>query len=173
MSWMLLALFLIFVALPIAELFVLIQVGSHIGVLATFGLMVLFTVAGVWLCKREGLGVLRRMNAQLERGETPTGELLDGVMVLAAGALLIVPGFITDVVGLALLVPPVRSLLRGTLLRRLQRRLDQAVTVGSSAGFGFVRMGDFDGSGVGEFVDVESYEVPVVPNGPPQLDDPR
>jgi UPF0716 protein FxsA len=177
---MLLALFLLFVVLPVAELFVLIWVGSHIGVLATFGLMVLFTVAGIWLCKREGLGVLRRMNQHLDRGEAPTKELLDGVLVLLAGALLIVPGFITDVAGLALLLPPVRALLRSTLLRRLQRRIDQAMTAGSTAGFRFVQfgggdgwVGGWDGDGFGEVVDVDSYEVPFVPGGPPELDAPR
>jgi UPF0716 protein FxsA len=171
---MLLALFLLFVVLPIAELFVLIWVGAHIGVLATFGLMVLFTVAGVWLCKREGLGVLRRMNEHLDRGEAPTKELLDGVLVLVAGVLLIVPGFITDIAGLALLVPPVRALLRGTLLRRLQRRIDQAMTAGSTAGFRFVQFGDGWSSGDwSEVVDVDSYEVPIVPAGPAELEGPR
>jgi UPF0716 protein FxsA len=169
---MFLALFLLFVALPIAELYVLVQVGAHIGVLATFGLMVLFTVAGVWLCKRQGLGVLRRMNAQLNRGEAPTHELVDGLLVLLAGALLILPGFITDVIGLALLLPPVRALLRGTLLRRFQRRIDQAVAVGNSAGFGFIRVDGFGPNGE-SVMDVESYEVPIVPNGPPRLDGPR
>lgn len=172
---MFLALFLTFVVLPITELYVVVQVASHIGVVATFGLMVLFTVAGVWLGKREGLGVLRRMNAQLNRGEVPTTELIDGVLVLAAGALLIVPGFITDIAGLLLLVPPVRSLLRATVLRRMQRRIDQAVAAGATgAGFGFVRMGGGHAyDGFGEVVDAESYETPYVPGGPPQIDGPR
>jgi UPF0716 protein FxsA len=114
------------------------------------------------------------MNAALDTGEVPTTDLLDGVLVLAAGALLIVPGFITDIIGLALLVPPVRKLVRATALRRLQRRLEQAVVDGRSAGFTFVRMGGgWDGAGRGEFVDVESYEVPDVPVGPPELEGPR
>jgi UPF0716 protein FxsA len=174
---MTLALFLIFVVAPVVELCVLIWVGSHIGVLATVGLMLLFTVAGVWLCKREGLGVIRRANAVLDRGEAPTSELLDGALVVAAGALLIVPGFITDILGLALLVPPIRKLVRATVLRRLQRRVDQAVEAGGPAGFTFVRMGNGGwsggGRGYGEFVDAESYEVTDVPAGPPQLEGPR
>ena len=173
---MFLALLLIFVVLPIAELYVVVQVGSHIGVLATFGLMVLFTVAGVWLCKREGLGVLRRMNAQLNRGRGAHHRAHRRRARPAAGALLIVPGFITDVIGLVLLVPPVRALLRATVLRRLQRRIDQASPrVPAGAGFGFVRMGGgYAYDDYGEVVDAESYEVRRRPGRTvPRLEGPR
>jgi UPF0716 protein FxsA len=115
-------LFLIFLVLPIAELAVILQVGQLIGPWYTILLLLAVSAAGAWLVKREGLGVIRRFRRQLEAGAIPGKELADGVLILFAGALLLTPGFITDCVGLLLLMPPVRAVIRASVLRRLAIR---------------------------------------------------
>ncbi|HEX2273479.1 MAG TPA: FxsA family protein [Acidimicrobiales bacterium] len=116
-------LFLIFLVLPIAELAVILQVGQLIGPWYTIVLLVAVSAAGAWLVKREGLGVIRRFRRQLDAGAIPGKELADGVLILFAGALLLTPGFITDCVGLLLLLPPVRAVIRASVLRRFAVRL--------------------------------------------------
>jgi len=113
---------IIFIVMPIVELAVLIQVGQAIGVLNTIGLLLLVSFVGAWLVKREGMGVWRRFRQQVETGHVPGKELADGVMILFAGALLMTPGFVTDVLGILLLLPPVRAFLRVTALKRLTFR---------------------------------------------------
>lgn len=114
---------LLFLVVPLVELYVIIQVGSAIGALNTVGLLVLMGLAGGWLMKREGLGALRRVQSQLGQGRVPGTELVDGFLILFGGALMLSPGFLTDVLGLALLVPPARSLVRRALARRFQLRV--------------------------------------------------
>jgi UPF0716 protein FxsA len=114
---------LAFIVLPIAELYVIIQVGGAIGALETIGLLILISVLGAWLTKREGLGVLRRIRAQIDARRVPAKELLDGFLILLAGALLLTPGFITDVMAVLLLLPPVRALIRATVARRMMLRI--------------------------------------------------
>ena len=113
---------LLFLVVPFVELFVLIQVGQAIGAWYTIGVLVLVSILGTVLVKREGLGVLQRAQAQLRSGQVPGVELVDGAMILFAGALLLTPGFLTDVFGILLLLPPVRSVLRAVALRWLTRR---------------------------------------------------
>jgi UPF0716 protein FxsA len=114
----------LFLAVPLAELYVLIQVGQLIGVLETIGLLILISVVGAWLAKREGLGVLRRMQAAINAGRVPGTELIDGFLILLAGAFMLSPGFLTDMVAILLLLPPVRAAVRRTLRRRLARRIE-------------------------------------------------
>lgn len=102
---------LVFVFAPLAELYVLIQVGSVIGALPTILLSVLTAAIGGYLVRLQGLAVLLRVRAMLDRGETPALELLDGAVLLLCGFALLLPGFITDAVGFALLVPGVRHAL--------------------------------------------------------------
>lgn len=109
---------LLFVLLPIAELYVIIRVGSEIGVLNTIGVILAVALVGSWLVKREGWRVWRRFNQTLATGQVPTREVVDGVLILGAGALLVTPGFVTDVFGLLLLFPPTRAVFRSYLLRR-------------------------------------------------------
>ena len=116
------ALALAFLVVPFAELYVLIKVGQVVGALPTVALLVLVSVAGAWLVKREGLGVARRAREQMAVGMVPGRELVDGVLILFAGALLLTPGFLTDLLGIALLVPPVRAALRTFAIHRLARR---------------------------------------------------
>jgi len=115
---------LVFLVVPLAELYVIIQVGSAIGALNTVALLLLMGLAGGWLMKREGLGVLRRVQSQLAQGRAPGTELVDGFLILFGGALMLSPGFLTDALGLALLVPPARALVRRALTRRFQARID-------------------------------------------------
>jgi UPF0716 protein FxsA len=115
---------LLFLAVPFAELFVIIKVGEAIGVLWTIVLLVGMSVLGAALVKREGLAVLRRAQERIQYGEVPGEQLLDGVLILFAGALLLTPGFLTDAMGVLLLLPPVRFGLRRAARRRLQRRVE-------------------------------------------------
>lgn len=113
---------LLFLVVPLAELYVIIQVGQAFGALNTIALLILISAAGAWLVKREGMSVWRRFQRQIESGAVPGKEIADGVMILFAGALLMSPGFLTDVVGIALLLPPVRAVVRGVLMRQAARR---------------------------------------------------
>ncbi|MGH9281995.1 MAG: FxsA family protein [Acidimicrobiales bacterium] len=117
-------LFLAFLVVPFAELFVIIQVGQAIGALNTIAVLILVSVVGAWLVKRAGLSVLRRAQARVDRGGVPGRELVDGVLVLFAGALLLTPGFVTDLVGILLLLPPVRAGLRAAVIQALRRRAE-------------------------------------------------
>ena len=119
---LLLVLVVLFVVLPIAELAVILQVAHGIGIGETILLLVAVSAVGGWLCKREGLGVLRRIQASLDRHELPARDLADGGLILLAGALLVTPGFITDVLGVLLLLPPTRAVFRALLLAGLGRR---------------------------------------------------
>ena len=117
-------LFLLFLVVPFVELFVLIQVGQTIGVLNTIGLLVLVSVVGAWLVKREGMGTLVRARDRIDAGQVPGSELVDGVLILFAGALLLTPGFLSDVLAVLLLLPPLRAGFRGAAVRWLARRAD-------------------------------------------------
>ncbi len=120
---MLAALVVLFLVVPFVELFLIIQVGQAVGALPTIGILILVSVVGAWLVKREGVGVARRARAQVEAGHVPGRELVDAVLILFGGALLLTPGFLTDVLGFALLVPPVRGAIRAVASRRIERRL--------------------------------------------------
>jgi UPF0716 protein FxsA len=118
---------LLFILVPIAELYVIIQIGHAIGLLNTLAVLVVVSFAGAWLMKREGLGALRRAREQLDAGVVPGRELVDGALIILGGALMLAPGFITDVFGILLLLPPVRAGLRALVRRRLSRRVEVQV----------------------------------------------
>src|SRR5215213_2191872 len=107
---------------PVVEIAVFLQVVAWIGALNTVALMVAISLCGAWLVKRQGVGTLARMRAELDDGRIPTGPMTDGGLLGAAGFLLLVPGFVTDVFGLALLVPPVRGGVRRWLGHRFTVR---------------------------------------------------
>lgn len=109
---------LLFFVVPIVELFVLLQVGQAIGALNTIALLILMSVLGAWLMKREGLGIVNRIRTALDDGRVPGTELVDGFLILLGGALMLTPGFVSDVVGMLLLVPPVRTVVRRIAARR-------------------------------------------------------
>ena len=114
---------LLFVVVPILELFVIIQVGEAIGVLPTIALLIVDSILGSVLMRSQGRLAWRRFNAALTEGRIPHREVLDGVLVIFGGALLLTPGFVTDVLGIILLLPPTRALVRGLVARRLLPRI--------------------------------------------------
>lgn len=103
---------LFFLVIPILEIAFLIQVGEVIGFVPTFILLIGISIAGGVLAKREGVAVFRRFQAALAKGEMPSKEIIDGVLILFGAALLLTPGFLTDFLGLALLIPPSRAVVR-------------------------------------------------------------
>ena len=131
---------LAFLVVPFLELFILIQVGQVIGVWWTIVLVVLISVLGSWLVKREGWAAWRRITSRVQGGEVPGGELVDGGLILFAGALLLTPGFFSDAFALLLLFPPSRAVARRIVLKRLVAR---ATLVRHRSG------GPWDGGGPG------------------------
>ena len=115
----------LFILVPLLEMVVLIKVGEVIGALNTVGLVMLTAVIGLWLLRREGLATLLRARQKLDVGEVPAGEMLEGMVIAAGGALLLTPGFITDTIGFCCLIPP----LRRVLVRLLHRRWERQITV--------------------------------------------
>jgi UPF0716 protein FxsA len=123
MSCVLPLLVVLFLVVPIVELTVIIRVGQAIGVVETLLLMVAVSAVGAWLVKREGIGLWRRAQRQLDSGVVPGRELVDGMLIMLAGALLLTPGFVSDCLGVLLLLPPVRAGLRRIVIRRLRKRV--------------------------------------------------
>jgi len=111
---------LLLIAVPLVEVAVFIEVGGRIGIAATIAATLLTAVAGTALLRAQGLATLERARLQMDRGILPTRELFDGLCLLIAGALLLTPGFVTDLVGLVLFFPAVREVLRQFLGRRLE-----------------------------------------------------
>ncbi|HID48381.1 MAG TPA: FxsA family protein [Chromatiales bacterium] len=111
-------LLLLFLLVPLIEIYFLIKVGDVIGAGWTVFLVVFTAVVGVWLLRVQGLGTLYRVQASLEQGELPATAMLEGMLLLVAGALLLTPGFVTDTIGFLLLVPPLRHRLAAWLLFR-------------------------------------------------------
>src|SRR4029079_16408317 len=128
----LLALLALFIVVPLWELYVILKVGDAIGVLPTIALLALDSLLGTLLLRTQGRAVWRRFNETLAAGRMPHREVMDGVLGIFGGAFLITPGFITDIVGILLLVPPTRALIRSGGVRGLVRRV--AVSAGSPPG---------------------------------------
>src|SRR3954447_5070509 len=146
------------VVLFIAELWVMVQVAVQIGVLNTIALLIVMPIVGIWLVKRAGISVLRRLQGTLDSGGVPHKEVIDGFLLLLAGLLLIPPGFLTDAMGLLLLLPPVRIAVRSMLIRSFKRRTSFAFRV-------------VDGMGRRIDVrDVRSRDISEPPRLPPELD---
>ena len=125
----LLALIALFIALPLLELYLILKVGEAIGAVWTIALLAADSVLGSLLLRSQGRSVWRRFNYALAEGKMPHREVVDGVLVIFGGAFLITPGFVTDVIGLLLLLPPTRALIRSQVVQRLGRRV--AVEVSS------------------------------------------
>jgi UPF0716 protein FxsA len=126
----LLVLIAVFILVPLAELYVILKVGDAIGVGWTILLLVADSVLGSLLLRSQGRSVWRRFNTALSDGRMPHREVVDGVLVVFGGAFLLTPGFLTDVVGLLLLIPPTRALIRPLVVRRLGRRVAVRVAEG-------------------------------------------
>jgi len=120
-------LFLLFILVPALELWLLVEIGSRVGVPFTILLIVLTGALGAFLVRLQGIGVMTKIQPDLGAGQLPTSHLLDGILILLAGAFLLTPGVVTDVLGFSLLTPPVRSGLRRVLLHHLKGRVGIAM----------------------------------------------
>src|SRR3954454_14146607 len=129
-----LGLVLIFIVLPLAELYVLIQVGDAIGVWWTIAILLADSILGSLLLRAQGRTAWRRVNDTLAAGRPPAREVLDGGLIIFGGAFLITPGFITDIIGVLLLLPPTRALFRRWLVRRGGRMFGISVATGRRGG---------------------------------------
>jgi UPF0716 protein FxsA len=126
----------LFIVVPIAELYVIIKVGEAIGVLPTLALLFADAILGSLLLRYQGRGAWRRFNEALAQRRFPGREVADGVLIVIGGTLLLTPGFITDVFGLLLLIPPSRAIARALLRRLTVARFTVVGMPGASGGFG-------------------------------------
>ena len=143
----------VFLVFPSVEIYVMLQVADAIGGPETILRLIAIRMAGAWLAKMAGLGVLNRLQRTVRAGKVPSAELVDGALVLFAAALMLAPGFVTDCLAILLLVPPSRALVRGVVLRRIRTSggLFQVITTVPTGGQ--AASGD-------EVWDVESWEEP-------------
>jgi UPF0716 protein FxsA len=140
---------ILFIAVPIAELAVIIQVGESIGVWWTIAILVADSILGSMLMRSQGRAAWRRFNEALQAGRAPAREVADGVLVIFGGALLLTPGFITDIFGLLFLLPPTRAVIRRVFLRQAMKRITITMTTGPRPRRGDARRGDdLEGSAV-------------------------
>jgi UPF0716 protein FxsA len=122
---------LLFIVVPIVELAVIIQVGEAIGVWWTIALLIADSVLGSLLMRSQGRAVWRRFNTTLQAGRAPAREVADGVLVIFGGALLLTPGFLSDILGLLLLLPPTRAVIRRVFLREAMKRITVTMAAGA------------------------------------------
>lgn len=127
-------LLLLFIGLPMVEIYVLIQVGHQIGALWTIVLLIAVAALGSALLRLQGLATLANVRAALARGELPTEAILEGLVLLVAGVLMVTPGFVTDIAGLLCLLPPLRRAIARALGAGLMMRVQRAP--GSNGGAG-------------------------------------
>ena len=116
-------LFLLFTIIPVIELTILIKIGTLIGTLNTVMLVIFTALAGAYLVRMEGLGVIYRFQQNMQEGRFPAEEILDGAMILVAGALLVTPGVATDIIGFLLVFPSSRRMIKISLRRYIEHRI--------------------------------------------------
>ena len=158
---------LIFFVTPIIEMYLLIEVGGYIGALPTIGLVMLTAVIGVALLRVQGLTTLTRGMSRLQGGELPALEVVEGLLLAAAGALLLTPGFITDGIGFTLLVPQSRQLIAGRILLRVGDRINvvsPAAGASHRPGAGMTGLND---AIEGEYEPLGPDSSPTTPEKPP------
>ena len=124
-------LLLLFLVLPIAELYVIIKVGEAIGIMPTLAILILDGFIGAALARTQGRTAWVRFNRALSEGRVPARETYDGAMIILGGALLLTPGFITDIFGFILLIPPTRAIVRALVAKLARRRISFGWTVAS------------------------------------------
>lgn len=122
---MLSRLLLLFILVPAVELLLLIQMGRWIGTVPTVGLIVITGIVGAYLARQQGIQVFRRVQREMQDGQMPGGALLDGAMILVAGAVLMTPGILTDALGFLLLIPASRKWIRQVASRQIQRMIER------------------------------------------------
>lgn len=155
-------LLILFIVVPIVELYVIIQIGGLIGVLPTIALLLADALLGSLLLRHQGRGAWRRFNQAIAERRFPAREVADGLMIAIGGTLLLTPGFITDIVGLLLLIPPTRAIARRILRGFFMRRF---VVVGVGGMGGPSRRYDsagrpYDFDGTAEEIDEDDSQLP-------------
>jgi len=120
---MFIRLLILFITVPLLELSIFLTLGTKIGIPATIAIVILTGFLGAWLTKSQGLKVLSRYQTAIQSGRIPHQEITDGLLILIAGAVLLTPGFLTDVIGFSLLVPPIREKVRGLIGGYLKGRI--------------------------------------------------
>jgi UPF0716 protein FxsA len=116
-------LFLLFTIIPIIELAILIKVGSFLGVFNTVLIVILTAVVGAYMVRSEGIGVMYRIQKSMQEGVFPEEELINGAMILVAGALLLTPGFFTDVIGFIMVFPVSRNIIKKYAKKHIHKRI--------------------------------------------------
>lgn len=127
----------LFIFVPLAELFCFLRIGSQIGLPATFAIIVITGILGAWLARVQGLRTLSKFQRSMAEGRLPHEEVIDGVLILVAGAVLLTPGFLTDGIGFLLLVPAFRTEIRRRLGHHLKSRIEIMNPVSSMMDQGF------------------------------------
>ena len=133
-------LFLLFIAVPLVEIYLLLEVGGMIGAVPTIGLVVLTAAAGAALVRAQGFSTILQVRRSLEAGEVPAVAIIEGIFLLVAGALLLTPGFLTDAIGFGCLIPPLR---RALILRFVEMRVIRPQHSGPAPHQGHVIEGEF------------------------------
>ncbi|MBZ0158318.1 MAG: FxsA family protein [Alphaproteobacteria bacterium] len=121
-------LFLILAVVPFIELYLLIKIGSGIGALNTILLVLLTAVIGAFMVKAEGVRVIHRIRSDIREGRVPAEELIDGAMILVAGAFLLTPGFLTDLIGFLMVIPATRRVIKRGMKRYIKRYIKGRIT---------------------------------------------
>ena len=155
-----LLLVLLFILVPIAEIYLIIQVGQAIGPLPTVALLIVDSIVGAWLLRSQGRRAWDSFRQTLAGGRMPHREILNGALVILGGAFLLTPGFLTDILGLALLIPPSRHFIGRAVTRLLLRR-------------GPLRWGTVVVGQPGRPPPPRPHAEPVDPDEPPRLEPPR
>jgi len=117
-------LILIFIVVPLIEILLLIEIGSRIGALYTIFIIILTGILGASMMRQQGFTIIRNIQRDLSLGRMPTGELINGALVLVGGIVLLTPGFFTDAVGFILLVPATRALIRKKIQLLIRRKIE-------------------------------------------------
>lgn len=160
-----------FIAVPIVEIAVFIEIGGQLGVFNTIAMVVVTAILGTWLLRSQGLRTLHRAQDSLARNIFPVSEVFDGLCLLVAGALLLTPGFVTDALGFLLFVPPLRLLLRQGIWTWLSRSGRTSAWVDGDGRFSGERpRGRHDRSGTieGKFHEVDPDDKPKDGKLPPR-----
>lgn len=151
-------LFLLFTLVPVAELYLLITIGGALGAPATVGLVLATGIIGATLAKREGMRVLREWQSAVQQGRMPKEGITSSLLVLIGGVLLVTPGVLTDIVGLAMLVPFTRKIAAKYLQERVAKRLDVHVVGGSLGPRGFAGFGVPSDAPEDGVIDVQGHD---------------
>ncbi len=127
-------LLLLFIVVPIIELLILFRIGGLLGAINTFTVIIITGVIGAYLAKRQGLIILKKIQTSIGEGKIPAAEVVDGLIILVAGAVLLTPGFLTDITGFLLLLPFGRNLVTLWLIKKFTTMIKSGKISGSDSG---------------------------------------